>query len=177
MNKPIHLKSVCCFPLLCVQQDAWPSMVWCIRGVGDTKWPLCLLLIALNALTRLKFSNYLFLKICVKKKKFVFIGKNSDELSTCNTPCTLQESKQSCFCSWYCGHIIKCMFLTGAWQRDRIPESCQAGYRYSVFWQELHCAGVWGEHQVRMLVLLSWSYANSTWQAQFVICTFNIHIQ
>lgn len=149
----------------------------CIRGVGDTKWPL-----ALNALTRLKFSNYLFLKICVKKKVSVFIGKNSVELCTWNTPCTLHESKKSCFCSWYCGHILWCMFLTGARQRDRIPESCQAGYRYSVFWQELYCAGVWGEHQVRVLVLLSWSYTNITWQAQFVhkellICTFNIHIQ
>lgn len=148
MNKPIPLKSVCCFPLLFVQQDAWPSVV-CMRGVGDAKWPLCLLLIALNALTRLKFSNYLFLKICVKKKFLSSLVKIALNVAPGRPPVPSMKANRV-----VSAVDIVVIFLTGAWQRDRIPESCQAGYRYSVFWQELHCAGVWGEHQVWVLVLL-----------------------
>lgn len=69
----------------------------------------------------------------------------------------------------YCGYI-KRSFSTGARQCDRIPESCQAGYRYSIFWQGLNCASFWGKHQVQKLLLFSGSYTRTNCPAG---CTYS----
>lgn len=100
------------------------------------------------------FQQLAVSEVLLKKVPSVMVKIELEQSTWTPLPDT---SKPTCCCSWCCGYI-HFFFLTGAWQCDRIPESCQAGYRHRVFWQGLHCAGFWGKHQVQKMVLLSWSY-------------------